>query len=1183
MLRFPHIDVLRLALSRQALSPALTGAPVNAGFDQHERVWLQPSAELSRNDRSELRLVGAELDPAGEIPLSEHLCCWHQLLELCPAAPESLAAHTPFLFQLDEPALWPALVGEIRRLGHGRDWGWRETEDGRVLVRVVGPPYYSLLRALEPENPSAKLQAFVEQAPRVWVEQRWRQPLAEQIRPPPGRMLLIRRPRHWSFLDDEPFQQEVRHFPLAHAPMAWLEGATDCRLKVPLRMAAVRTHEPASLWVLRDRPLEQLSRLLRDADDVLLAGLEIAISQSDGATVVVLRAKSGRTAVPVLVLDAEDYHLYLKLPNLYVPCGRRLQPSLRRDRVRELLGGSGGRITWLTPRPDGSFVVQSVAEAAFAPLLERVDYWHEHPQEPLAPWRQTNAFAFEPFASRGDDLPEDWRGHLRTPPTPAPEPNPIPQTAPPVIQPGGWLRTVLARLPRWLHGGAEALAENTAETLPPAAASVAPSSPQAQRDILADAVQAFLQPAAGLKARQQAPAQASANRGIEQRFLSMEGPLDAPERQALWPKLAGLYQAEENWLDAAVCWMNALWEAQTPSPLSLWGWFRSEARAASWQEPKAGLEWSLGVPRPEAAAVRAVAAYTRWGAEQETPPAGLFSQLPAIRQYLEANEHLLPVRAAWLAWSSVSRLTGGDTLTLARARDRLLERLFRKGLSLDQDLPGFLRFATQEGGGRSEPIREWLVRQRGAIHHWIEALHQRQSPDPAQQDRNILATERLYGKEPPFGPAGEAYCTKVYADLALAWGLARLGAESECWPLWKQARAVLSTRDAVHQFLLDAYSYRIQQILDGRSPEGPLPEALLARLQEMPEQDRYKIDRLREQSRILEPLETIDPYGEHVQRGYFDDLNPILARLSEASDRGELKQRIDQLLDEAPKKGNVRAALPRTLKAALEQAPRIDETFACDLLRRAAVVIEELPSTADLAPLLERALFVAAHFQQTDYVKPFLARFHELFERPSDPAATRTVASLAAQACRSLRKLGMRQEIDRLLKRMAQCILQGRDIASLRKRLGPKRVRVLPALLHVAGVWFHEGNEGQATAVLDDAWLLLSSGLLAPAHQANLARAYAASLGQAPARLALERIEELFRKLGKVNDSLTTKSHFSLAQLGTVEAVVAAVVDANFTLNTTVRRWLDEDEYLVRRRIHRDLRDMIGEKQGTTE
>jgi hypothetical protein len=35
---------------------------------------------------------------------------------------------------------------------------------------------------------------------------------------------------------------------------------------------------------------------------------------------------------------------------------------------------------------------------------------------------------------------------------------------------------------------------------------------------------------------------------------------------------------------------------------------------------------------------------------------------------------------------------------------------------------------------------------------------------------------------------------------------------------------------------------------------------------------------------------------------------------------------------------------------------------------------------------------------------------------------------------------------------------------------------------------------------------------------------------------------------------------------------VLAVVSDDFTMGTNARRWLDDDEYLVRKRIHRDLR-----------
>jgi hypothetical protein len=143
--------------------------------------------------------------------------------------------------------------------------------------------------------------------------------------------------------------------------------------------------------------------------------------------------------------------------------------------------------------------------------------------------------------------------------------------------------------------------------------------------------------------------------------------------------------------------------------------------------------------------------------------------------------------------------------------------------------------------------------------------------------------------------------------------------------------------------------------------------------------------------------------------------------------------------------------------------------------------------------------------------------------------------------------------------------------------MGVNIAGVLPTLLHVAGVWFYEGDDARAVAVLDEVRSLLFSARLGPQDQVSLAKAYAAGLGQAPVALALERIEEIFGRLMRINDAMTTRSHFSLTQLSLIEAVVRAVVDANFTLGATVRRWLDEDEYLVRRRIHRDMRAVLAE------
>ena len=44
---------------------------------------------------------------------------------------------------------------------------------------------------------------------------------------------------------------------------------------------------------------------------------------------------------------------------------------------------------------------------------------------------------------------------------------------------------------------------------------------------------------------------------VEQRFLAVAGPLDSPERQALWPELGRLNSALKHPADAALCWSDS--------------------------------------------------------------------------------------------------------------------------------------------------------------------------------------------------------------------------------------------------------------------------------------------------------------------------------------------------------------------------------------------------------------------------------------------------------------------------------------------------------------------------------------------------------------------------------------------------------------------------------------------------
>jgi hypothetical protein len=134
-------------------------------------------------------------------------------------------------------------------------------------------------------------------------------------------------------------------------------------------------------------------------------------------------------------------------------------------------------------------------------------------------------------------------------------------------------------------------------------------------------------------------------------------------------------------------------------------------------------------------------------------------------------------------------------------------------------------------------------------------------------------------------------------------------------------------------------------------------------------------------------------------------------------------------------------------------------------------------------------------------------------------------------------------------------------------------------MLHVAAGRFYFGRNEQAEAVLNVARATLFQNVLDAARQTELACTYAATLGYAPVEQAQTRVDELFHKLEGIRDTFTTSSHYSRFQLALVENVVLALVSEEFTLSTAVRRWLDDEEFLIRQRIHRDLRAWIAQAE----
>jgi hypothetical protein len=1134
ILKFPDLNSLRLGLVSGAIPEAMSQARASVSVDPAGEYWVETEATLGRTQQNELKKLGVQFLRSMPSTPTFSVSCWAEILPLekTPWHADELT-QTPVLFDLVDGTELSRLVIETLRLGNDRQ-GYRWLQGGndeatpRALLRIVGPPYYTLLRAIDRIGGANAPVAYLERAPRLWLELGYTHPLLGKLKVPDGKILLVRPPRSWTLLEDVAFKDvyEITEFPLP-AGLVRLHDTTQAlpRIAVTPSLRAGGSAEGAELWVLREDPINELNRFVQNATDDMLQRLAFAVGQHGDEKVIVLRTRQSKHAAPVLVLHgAIGYKPFLKLPNLFLPVGTKLHPPLRRDQVRKLFAEDTDQIVWLQPEGHSSFRPQTLPEDSFRPLWDWVDYILDHDHQELTAWVQAAEFDFEPFFSE-----EEPASKPKRPPGNAEKPS--------------------SRRPRGeVTGG-----EETSFTLP---------TEEAQAEVAAPVLEempsiARVEPSVAQKQL----------REMEETFLSFEGGLDIPERQELWPRMATINTQLENTDDAGICWMNALWERDVASVRPwAWNWFMAESRnvpqrpegktARAWtarglasknrEIPAEDLDRLIGLEEPSTADLRSLSAYLVHACLQTPPSPALVQRLGPITRFLETYEKLLPIRSAWLAWAHLALLSRGDVLALARARDRVLERLYHSGLRPEQDLPSFLRFAGQPTSQRFRAVRQWMIGLAEQAQEWVKAQ----------------------------GSPGH---TAAYVDLVFAYGLARLGETDEARRLLSRGHSALSpTKDDAHTALLTAFEYRIRLALDGKPSGGPLPDDLMEFLEHMERLGRYVVDRLRKHSKIIEPEATVNPYRHWGAR--INDFEKALADIADLTDKNEVVARLEKLLRERPRGAKGAEERCRVLRTALEVSPRIGEEFARKMLEQSIHTYDEMPEVKEVeailsqAAFLEKALFVAGHFGRIEALPPLVSRFQKMLQsQKGSSQGIKSLETLAKESLRSLRKLGMRDEIDQILKQMAELVLEGQDVRQVDFKKRDSGADALRALLQVAAGWYFFGRDTQADQIVGVARTVMLSGELPQRDQTQLAKSYAHAVGQAPVEVAQKRLEEIFKSLKNVKDTYTTSTHFSVSQLDVVEAVVLAVVSDDFTMGTQARRWLDDDEFLVRRRIHRDV------------
>jgi hypothetical protein len=1133
VLFFPSLDTLRLVLASGIVPPGVSDAAARAVFDSHGRLWLEPAELPPRDLLSALGRLGVRtLGDAGGLTTS--VASWAELLPLKPG--RAGIAPAVVLFDLPDRDLARFAAG-IRRLARC-PLGVCLLSDGRSWLVVTSPPLATVLRSLESDSPAGP---FAAQAPGVWVRVGWEHPLPDRLVVPPGHTLLLAPDSPCRVVPIPIPTPTLDEFPIPVRPVASAVVASPN--PVAIRLSLVRTAGAGRevFWVFGGNKCDEFWAFARGADERAIRRYEVAtVAAGDDARLVV-RGLPGKKAPPLLPVFGRGFAADPRAHGLLVPAGFALRPVIRGKELTRVLGLRPDRVTWVESGPEGVAVPHGVPASAFRPLAELIEY-----APPPSLRLSTDEDGCDPFPLARFALRDDTPAlELAEPDLEPVEPGPSEGNRP------SWFTRSLERLAGRFRKPRELTAPSPGEPDPP------PPPPPRRRP--AGRVEQKLESADALL---HGPDRATRRHELEGRLLVEFPALGPDDRAARWAELAAVYGATGNPTDAAVCWVNAAWEVDEPPTAWLEQWLLAECRAAKLTDPNLSLDRILGEPGRFGMG-RVMAALAVWAGSRPSPPADLVAALPRVLAFLDLHFDDLPARAAWLARLALTRVSDGDALGLARWRDRVLARLRDRGPGLDLDEPSFLRFHGTASPDRFQTARAWLTRTRGLILGWLGRL-------------GTSGRLQFAGLDP------ETECTAQYAQLMLAWGLGCLGERTRSRDWAARARKVLTRASgpgvdpAVHGLLVDAFAHRIRDAQEGRPAKPGLPPDLLNRYDELPEFSRYAVDKFRRFAGILEPIDRVRDYRGKEFREFWghDLLGERLSVLAERTDPTNLGDEARQLLAACAADPSSET-VPRITFTLLEVAARLDPPVIPQLLAQVVAALDWVETWLQVgrwtdderaarlpryqARILETAFATAAWFNQLTAVRPLV---EDLLRRAASDAGLRAALGRAAgPVFRSLRKLGHRSEGEALLR-----------VLDPGHGGWPADAPFPPARLGLAVGWFAAGDEDAGNRILNEARdRLFLVGAGDTRERTELAIGYAEALGFAPSRIALGRLEEVFQRLDRVTLTGSTNRYFTLKPLQLVDAVVRAVVTEDFALGPAVRGWLDDDEFLIRRRIHRDM------------
>lgn len=570
---------------------------------------------------------------------------------------------------------------------------------------------------------------------------------------------------------------------------------------------------------------------------------------------------------------------------------------------------------------------------------------------------------------------------------------------------------------------------------------------------------------------------------VEGRLANLLGsnfPYRSPAREDLvpdWRLLGALYAEAGRTNDAALALSNALWLLE-PSD----GRWRAVLRR--WADAEDGPE-RFEADRVRGDLVRALHALAR----AET------IDIAPIHALLNRHADAISTRLAWLVHEAIARHTQ-DQLAFVRAQDAMRVRL-RGGLRIADDVPGFIRRLGQSMSGQSSA-------------RLVEAL---------------VETHETYGRIERARSDAEAprELTDGYVHWLFAWGFAHLGESVRSLDQSEAAETALAdANDEVHEYLRAAFRVRVEHARTGRGLNVPLPFELHARLEALPRMQRYKVDRLREASHVLEGG-SVDAFG-----AFRDDAERL-----EIDSPSDLPARVEAAIATSTPLSLARAGALLQLMPPYDALPRLQPYLAAVMTQPEAT----WPARIDDALLVLATGAHAAH--QTKCVDALVKLLAD-----ADAGTAREAARVLNRHVFTVGPYRYNQASLAAQTRLAD--LSGDALAHLE----------LATLLAALGNADELANASRRAVTIQR-----------PRDWLAWHRRHALALARISPEHAIEGTREAMKSLARVTDSFQTNTHFCLSVLHFVESMVLGLARAVLAISTQARRIIDADEQLVRQRI----------------